>query len=434
MNIYFQSIITLSFIFTLTPNANALQESQVYEQITDFIVHGKTCSDGSKFWKVHTLKTPRHLRTRPYGVNKQGFSVREKKQGEYGYRYSQFGCELGEKGVLVIGPGRSEGSPEYYETAIDYIAAGYSPVYVMDHRGQGLSPRLLENHSKGHLVNFFHYINDFKMAVDKIVDDVKSRQEYNDQDFFYTSNSMGGAIGLGYFQHFSQESPFKAAALLGSMIKVNYLSFIDKEPTKFNNFVYSERGVIAQSKFFCVTGRCDHYSNEELFGDYVPENRIFQADTESIMTHSEARFNIRTFLWNQFDWRTFMREHYSEDENWEKPILGGATMGWSLASTYFLQDMRSKGEIEKLPNTPILLITGTRDLRAYTPHLDGSTDLDSHRDFCDNVNRWNSHGNAELCEFYPLEGSFHEIYKETDQYRDAAMTKVLEFFEANSTL
>lgn len=409
--------------------AQALPEDQVYSKIVDILVHGKTCSDGDDFWKIRSIVTPLNLRTRPNSFFNSGLSVDEFDQGEYKLRFSQFGCALGTKGVMVIGPGRGESSPEYYETALDYISRGYSPVYVIDHRGQGLSPRLLPNRSKGHLVNFFHYINDFKMVVDEIVKEVKENPSYQDQAFFYTSNSMGGAVGLGYLQSFPEENPFTAVALLGPMIQVNYLSFVDKAPTFRNNLIYSESGVLLQTKNACTFGNCEDYANAEFFGDYVSAARVFEPNSEKAMTHSEARFNLKTYLWNDFDWRPIKRELYGEEENWFGPTLGGSTMSWALATTYFLQDMRSKGNIRKLPNVPILIVTGTADLRAYTPYSDGHTDLSAHVDFCDEVNEQNSHDNSTMCEFYPLADSFHEIYRESDLYRNEAIDKVLDFFE-----
>ncbi|NQZ02155.1 MAG: hypothetical protein HRT45_15965 [Bdellovibrionales bacterium] len=90
--------------------------------------------------------------------------------------------------------------------------------------------------------------------------------------------------------------------------------------------------------------------------------------------------------------------------------------------------------------TPLLMITGTRDLRAYREYskartawrkLRGlpATDLSRSIKFCDDLN---IEATAALgkpsCTFVPLEGSFHEIYKESDEYRDLGLRMVDEFF------
>ncbi len=425
----------LNFITVLVygTSSYALREQEVYQKVVEALVYGKTCaSTGENFWKVRSLTVPKALRTRPNGLFQTGFSVPREERGEYQVRFSQFGCDLGDKGVMVISPGRSESSPEYYETAWDFINKGYSPVYVIDHRGQGLAPRLLENKSKGHIVNFFHYINDFKRVVDHVVAESKANPQYSNQPFFLTSSSMGGAIALGYLQSFPLENHFSAISLMGPMIRVNYLSFVDREVTRFSKLIYNEVSVRARANLACYFGGCDDYANEEMFGDYHSNNLVFTPNNEGVMTHSEERFNIKSFLWNDFDWRPYIRDTYSERENWSGPSLGGATMNWVLTSSFFLREMRSKKKIEELPNSPILIITGTNDLRSYTPYPSGETDLSNHQNFCDDVNSWNRFDNSQLCSFLPLEGSFHEIFKESDEYRNQALQRVTDFFDTHN--
>ena len=59
--------------------------------------------------------------------------------------------ENGIKGSIVISVGRAESSISYYETAKSFLDIGYSPIYVIDHRGQGLSERILDNDQKSHV-------------------------------------------------------------------------------------------------------------------------------------------------------------------------------------------------------------------------------------------------------------------------------------------
>ncbi len=399
----------------LATSSFALEESTSYNTIVDYLNNDKTCSevDLRPFWQLKTLKTPLNA---------------FEKGSKYNLRYSKFGCYLGEKGSLVIAPGRAEASPEYYETAIDFIKRGYSPVYVIDHRGQGMSPRRLQDPYKGHVENFLNYSSDLHEVTKAVQKDLKTLGFKESDNLFYTSNSMGGAIGLGYFGTIGKKSPYKAAALLGAQIRVNYLSYINKRPTRLNNTIYSEAGVIAQGALACkVQRKCNDYARES-FSVYKPGSRefVYEDDIkkqEEFMTHSKARYDLKTYIWDEHDWSYL---DYGDD-HWISPALGGTTFSWTFTATKFLLKMRSSRFIRNFPNMPLLIMTGTNDHRAYKPYLDGSTDLSRHSKFCDKINRKNSY-KKKLCSFIPLEGSFHEIYKESDEYRDRGIQHVDDFF------
>ena len=391
-------LVSLAILVTAT-NGYCLSESTVFDTISTYMTSGHKCQDGSgkDFWKRKVVSTP--------------YSQKDMTK-KYRLRYSEYGCTLGEKGALVIAPGRSESSPEYYETAIDFINKGYSPVFVIDHRGQGLSPRILKNNYKGHVVEFIDYVTDFKYAVEQINKDLKTNYGRTNEPLFLTTNSMGTAISIGYLQMVGSKSPFTASAFLGSMIRVNYLSFVNKEPTFLNNRIYSEEGVIAQGSYACLRGNCDKYSRPEVFGDYRTGTRNFvelgsEVEMESYMTHSKNRYDLRTFIWDQFDWSTIIKNEY-KGENWSEPQIGGATFSWALATTKFLKNMRKAKSIKKMANRPFAMLTGEKDLRAYTPYKDGSTDLSRHQAFCEKVNKKNSFSNKSMCKFAILKSSFHE--------------------------
>jgi len=402
----------------------AMPETIVLQEMMSKFEKPEFCAEkpSELVWKRRVVETP-------LNAYKNG--------SKYRLRYSKFGCNLGNKGSIVIAPGRSEGSPEYYETALDFMKAGYGPIYVIDHRGQGLSPRRLQNTNKGHVENFENYVSDLVTAMEDIQSDLEVLGFRKGEDhLFYTSNSMGAGIGLGYFEKIGKENPFTAAALLGGMIRVNYLSFIGKEPSFLNNRIYSEEGVIAQGLVNCLTKeKCGRYARPNVFGDYKPGTRQFIEkedikEMEKFMTHSKARYDLRTYLWDNYDWSKIIAEEYS-GENWKGPALGGSTFSWTLYTTKFLKKMRKKSFIKNLPDMPILIQTGSRDLRAYRPHKDGSTDLSRHSEFCQKINKHNSHS-KNLCTMIELKDGFHELYKESDEYRDEAMENVLKFFAANS--
>jgi alpha-beta hydrolase superfamily lysophospholipase len=244
---------------------------------------------------------------------------------------------------------------------------------------------------------------------------------------------MGGAIGLGYFVMKAKKSPYTAAILNGPMLRVNYLSFVGKKPSVINNSIYSEQGVIAQSFINCKLGKCGDYAREKVFGDYKPESRNYvqlptETEMEVFMTHSKERYDLKTFIWNDMDWSSIKEKEYDANENWNNPQLGGSTSSWTLYVTKFLKSMRKKRFLKGLPDMPIMIQTGTRDLRAYKPYSNGSTDLSRHSEVCDTINKANRFG-KKLCTFKPIEGGFHELYKESDEYRDVIMQNLVQFVE-----
>ena len=380
----------------------------------------QTCPEtGAQFWT-------RHLAVNP----KDGYRV----------RYSRFGCEPGTHGAILIAPGRTEPAYEYYETALDFVALGYGPIYAVDHRGQGLSPRLLNDPLKGHVTRFEDYVDDLETVVTAVLEDLDAAGPR--PPLHYTANSLGSAIGIGYLQRVGDKAPFASAALLGAMIHVNYISFAEKAPTRFNLATFSETGALAQARWRCSivtmwnTHRCTDYADPVNFGPFDPENRIFRADDESMLTQSRPRYDLRTALWSTFDWAEIATSEYADTEFWPGPQLGGATNAWVREGARFNRQMRQHSALEKMVHVPILMITGTRDLRAYRPFPDNTgkpPDLSRHREFCDRLNTVGLNATGrETCRFEAIEGAFHELYKERDIERNAAIALVDTFFRSHA--
>lgn len=429
-------LLQLLFLVLLTTNVLALDESTVLSEMKSIILDDKKCSDDSNkiLWSVKTVKTEIH--TTGYWT-----------KGEYFLKYSKFGCDLGENGTIVMAPGRTESSLEFYETAIDFIKKGFSPVYVVDHVGQGFSPRLLDDPRKGHIYRFSDYVDAFDSAVEDIKLDVKQLAGVNTPNLYFLSNSMGGAIGLGYFQKTGSANPFKAAALLGPMIRVNYLGFPTGDvnhpngvthPTDFQKKKFSEFGVIKQAQVFCkIPGiGCKAYATKgarataETSVDgtaYVVGNRDFatawELAPEQVMTHSRNRYDLKTFLWESEE----MTALYEELEL-ESPKIAAPTYQWAKQTARFNRAMRKKRNVRKMSAMPLKIITGEKDARAYTPYENGSTDLSEHVKFCATVNLVKGEG---ACDFLQIDNAFHELHKESREFREPALDAAVEHFLKN---
>ena len=95
----------------------------------------------------------------------------------------------GEKGTVVLFPGRTEYVEKYGRVAADLATAGYGMV-SFDWRGQGLADRPQHRRDMGHVVSFSEYREDvaaFRAAMDQL--DLTG-------PVFMIAHSMGGAIGL----------------------------------------------------------------------------------------------------------------------------------------------------------------------------------------------------------------------------------------------
>ena len=69
------------------------------------------------------------------------------------------------KASIVLVTGRTESYLKYQELAFDLHQQGYN-IFIIDHRGQGLSERLLKDNQKGYVKNFDDYAHDLKQFID----------------------------------------------------------------------------------------------------------------------------------------------------------------------------------------------------------------------------------------------------------------------------
>lgn len=111
--------------------------------------------------------------------------------------------------AILISSGRTEAAIKYKELIYDLYNNGYA-VFIHDHRGQGLSGRMVENQQMGHIDSFQFYVDDMKMFYDNYL------YPKNYQKLFLVAHSMGGAIGMSYIEQFPNN--FHAAAFSSPML------------------------------------------------------------------------------------------------------------------------------------------------------------------------------------------------------------------------
>jgi len=112
--------------------------------------------------------------------------------------------------AVVISSGRMEMALKYAELCFDLVQAGYS-VFLLDHRGQGLSQRELSNQHKGYVADFSLYQHDLAQFIQQVV--LPSSHQHH----IALGHSMGCAILAGYLQ---QPLPFQAAIFASPMFGI----------------------------------------------------------------------------------------------------------------------------------------------------------------------------------------------------------------------
>lgn len=115
--------------------------------------------------------------------------------------------KAGEKGTVLLLPGRTECVEKYGRAAGDLIARGYS-VITLDWRGQGLADRALPDRATGHVGNFSEYQQDLDAML------AEADRAGLPQPFYLVSHSMGGCIGL---RALARGLPVKAAVFSAPM-------------------------------------------------------------------------------------------------------------------------------------------------------------------------------------------------------------------------
>ena len=118
-----------------------------------------------------------------------------------------------EKASIVISHGYCEFTTKYSEMLYYFYQMGYS-VFILDHRGHGLSDREVDGYCKIHVNSFQDYISDFNEFIEKIV-----RPESVTERLILFAHSMGGGIGALYLEQYPDV--FKKAILSSPMIELS---------------------------------------------------------------------------------------------------------------------------------------------------------------------------------------------------------------------
>ncbi|WP_322863109.1 alpha/beta fold hydrolase [Aeromonas allosaccharophila] len=281
-------------------------------------------------------------------------------------RYAALRQAKVDRAILIVN-GRVESYLKYQELAWDLWRQGYS-LYLIDHRGQGMSGRMLDDPQKGYVDQFDDYVVDLKQFHDQII------MADQPAKLFLLAHSMGGAISARYLERWPDD--IKAAVLSSPMMGIN-LGGLPK---------WLAKGLAA------TLGTVGGWIGEPPYG---PGQGPYQDDgfADNGLTHSHSRYQAFRQLYEQYP----------------QIKLGGATAHWIYQGiTGADAAIAEAGAIK----TPLLL------LQAGDDKIVDNTAQDR---FC-------SLAKCEGGKPLRIEGAWHELLMETDDKRQPALTAMADFF------
>ena len=113
----------------------------------------------------------------------------------------------GDRGTVLLFPGRTEYLEKYGPAAGEFAARGFTMI-TLDWRGQGLADRMTADRKSGHVEHFSDYQKDVATLLSQ------AGQMNLPRPFYMLVHSMGGAIGL---RALHEGLPVKAAAFSAPM-------------------------------------------------------------------------------------------------------------------------------------------------------------------------------------------------------------------------
>ena len=284
---------------------------------------------------------------------------------------------------LVISSGRSEGYLKYKELSFDLFNLGYN-IFLIDHRGQGLSERTLANPHKGYVENFQYYVDDLATFIEAIVNP-HCTFAGNTQKPYLLAHSMGGAIAARYLQDYPDM--IQAAVLSSPMLGFNGGGI---------------PGFIAHP-LIKTTAQLNQLLDDTpwyLLGhkDYSHSNFV-----DNPLMHSQLRYQQFSQLYK------------------DTPAiqLGGVTLKWLTESITALETIFAR--INKITTPTVVIQAGAEKI----------VNNQAQNDFCQQLHQLQPQscpGGKPIV----IKDAYHELLFESDVYRQQALTEAIAWLEQHT--
>ena len=295
-------------------------------------------------------------------------------QNDLSLKYLKFGEKKGSKGSLIFVNGLGENVIMYLELFYDLHLQGWSPIYTYDHRGQGLSDRILPDPNVGYVEDWSFYGEDLNTFIQLVLSDPK----VDDQNLFLMSNSMGSAITVEYFQNFpDQQKIFNSVVLASPFFGLHARGFDFAEPI-FPHFI----------RFACLFRNC----LSPIVGS--GSRHLKREVVQKRITSSQDRYDL------------FVRGAKIYSAGYVVPSLD-----WVIQAFRMNRRVMSPENISKV-TLPILILQAEQDSVVSNRKQNR---------FCQKI---------ENCSLKVLEGR-HDHFIETDEIRDQAILETVELFQTH---
>jgi lysophospholipase len=280
------------------------------------------------------------------------------------------------KSAIVISSGRTESFIKYKELIYDLWIEGFS-VFIIDHRGQGFSDRILPDENKrqmGYVKNFKDYVTDLKQLYSEFV------QPTEHQHNLLLAHSMGGCIASLYLETYTRD--FDAAVLSSPMDELAL------------GFFPHLAGAIVD--FDDLIGRDADYAPGKSGYD---ENEVF---SDKCLTHSQVRW-------------TLTRREYAQNPDTK---LGGPSVLWVKRALEAAINARQDASKVEIPT--LLLQAGDDTIVKPSGQLEFHDRLDQ--------------AHPGLSQLERIDGARHEMFVESDSYRRHALGLTIDFFKKHTSV
>ncbi|WP_447773767.1 alpha/beta fold hydrolase [Aeromonas veronii] len=340
--------LSLSLLALTLFSAGALAVTNTYQLTSEADVPSLYQQTLPDFWRQHAVEGE--------FKGKDGVTI----------RYAVLRQAKVDRAILIVN-GRVESYLKYQELAWDLWRQGYS-LYLIDHRGQGMSDRMLNDPQKGYVDQFDDYVVDLKQFHDQII------MADQPAKLFLLAHSMGGAISARYMERWPDD--IKAAVLSSPMLGIN-LGGLPK---------WLAKGLAS------TIGTVGGWLGEPPYG---PGQGTYQDHgfVDNGLTHSQSRYQA-------------FRQIYGQHPQIK---LGGATAHWIYQGiTGADAAIADAGAIK----TPLLVLQAGDD---------SVVDNAAQDRFC-------TIAKCEGGKPLRIEGAWHELFIESDDKRQPALTAVVDFF------
>ena len=269
---------------------------------------------------------------------------------------------------IILLPGRVETYLKYQEVIYDLFNT-QANVFVIDHRGQGQSQRMLEDAEKGYVAHFNHYAEDLEKAL------AYTRFLDNNLPNSVVAHSMGSAIALNWLHLYQPK--IKKLVLCAPMLGIN-------------------AGLLPQKTAFYIASVVDclnriFRSEPGYFFGQVPYHRPDFAD--NVLTGSKMRFEYGQDIQAQYK-------------------LGGVTTTWLKEALRLINRLPSQS---RFLSCDVLLLQAEKDVVVSLPAQDKWHEYASEFD---------KNAIKRL-----VKNARHEILMESDDIRAEVITQIRHFLQ-----